>query len=53
MVLAPEHALAASLATPENKDKVDRYIYEASMKSNVDCMADKDKTGVVTGRRRR
>ena len=49
MVLAPEHALAASLATPENKEKVDRYIYEASMKSNVDRMADKDKTGVFTG----
>ena len=49
MVLAPEHALAASLATPENKEKVDRYIYEASMKSNVDRMGDKAKTGVFTG----
>lgn len=50
MVLAPEHALASSLALPEQKEAVDRYIYEASMKSNVDRMADKEKTGVFTGR---
>lgn len=49
MVLAPEHALAASLATPENKEAVERYIYEASMKSNVDRLQDKEKTGVFTG----
>ena len=49
MVLAPEHALAASLTLPEYKEAVDRYIYEASMKSNVDRMADKEKTGVFTG----
>lgn len=49
MVLAPEHELAAGLATPETKEAVDKYIYEASMKSNVDRMQDKDKTGVFTG----
>lgn len=49
MVLAPEHALAASLATEETKEAVERYIYEASMKSNVDRMQDKEKTGVFTG----
>ena len=49
MVLAPEHALAASLAVPETKEAVDRYIYDASMKSNVDRMQDKEKTGVFTG----
>ncbi len=49
MVLAPEHALAAGLATPETKEAVDKYIYDASMKSNVDRMQDKDKTGVFTG----
>lgn len=49
MVLAPEHKLAADLATPETKEAVDRYIYEASMKSNVDRMQDKEKTGVFTG----
>ncbi len=49
MVLAPEHRLAASLATPETKEAVDRYIYESSMRSNVDRMQDKEKTGVFTG----
>ena len=49
MVLAPEHALAASLATEETKAEVDQYIYDASMKSNVDRLQDKEKTGVFTG----
>ena len=49
MVLAPEHELASALATRETKDEVDRYIYDASMKSNVDRMQDKEKTGVFTG----
>lgn len=49
MVLAPEHKLAASLATPETKDAVEKYIYDASMKSNVDRLQDKEKTGVFTG----
>ena len=49
MVLAPEHSLAASLATPENKSAVEKYIYDASMKSNVDRLQDKEKTGVFTG----
>ena len=49
MVLAPEHKLAAQLATEENKEAVEKYIYEASMKSNVDRMQDKEKTGVFTG----
>ncbi len=49
MVLAPEHKMAASLATPETKKAVDDYIYAASMKSNVDRMQDKEKTGVFTG----
>ena len=49
MVLAPEHAMAASLATPETKEAVDKYIFDASMKSNVDRLQDKEKTGVFTG----
>ena len=49
MVLAPEHKLAASLATPETKDAVEKYIFDASMKSNVDRLQDKEKTGVFTG----
>ena len=49
MVLAPEHALAASLATDETRGAVEKYIYDSSMKSNVDRMQDKEKTGVFTG----
>ena len=49
MVLSPEHALAKELATPENQEAVDQYIYDASMKSNVDRMQAKEKTGVFTG----
>ena len=46
MVLAPEHELAASLANDETREAVEKYIYDASMKSNVDRLQDKDKTGV-------
>lgn len=49
MVLAPEHELAASLATEETKEAVDDYIFKASMKSSVDRLQDKEKTGVFTG----
>lgn len=49
MVLAPEHALALKLATDETKEAVEKYIYDASMKSNVDRLQDKEKTGVFTG----
>ena len=49
MVLAPEHALAAELATPEQKEAVDQYIFQASHKSSVDRLQDKEKTGVFTG----
>ncbi|SEG04707.1 leucyl-tRNA synthetase [Eubacterium ruminantium] len=49
MVLAPEHALAAGLSTPETKQAVDEYIYQTSLRSSVDRMADHEKTGVFTG----
>ncbi len=49
MVVAPEYELALKMATPENREAVEKYIYEASMKSNVDRMQDKVKTGVPTG----
>ena len=49
MVLAPEHEMASRLATPEQKKAVDEYIFQASMKSNVDRLQDKEKTGVFTG----
>jgi leucyl-tRNA synthetase len=49
MVLAPEHELAAGLSTPETKTAVDDYIYQTSLRSSVDRMADHEKTGVFTG----
>lgn len=49
MVLAPEHAMASGLATDETREAVEKYIYDASMKSNVDRLQDKEKTGVFTG----
>ena len=49
MVLSPEHTLAAKLATADKKEEVDKYILEASMKSNVNRMQAKEKTGVFTG----
>ncbi|NMA82933.1 MAG: leucine--tRNA ligase [Epulopiscium sp.] len=50
MVLAPEHELVSTLTTEEQKEKVDEYVRMASMKSSVDRMADKEKTGIFTGR---
>ena len=49
MVLAPEHAMAKSLATDETREAVEKYIFDSSMRSNVDRMQDKEKTGVFTG----
>ena len=49
MVVAPEHELAKGLATDETRTAVEQYIFDASMRSNVDRMQDKEKTGVFTG----
>ena len=49
MVLAPEHALAKELATDETRQAVEDYIYQTSLKSSVDRLQDKEKTGVFTG----
>lgn len=49
MVLAPEHKMAKELASDENREAVEDYILKSSMKSNVDRLQDKEKTGVFTG----
>jgi leucyl-tRNA synthetase len=46
MVIAPEHPLAAEIATPE----VEAYIRKASRKSEIDRTAEGEKDGVFTGR---
>ena len=49
LVISPEHTLAAKLATKENREAVEKYILDVSMKSNVDRLQAKKKTGVFTG----
>ncbi|MEF9940748.1 MAG: leucine--tRNA ligase [Lachnospiraceae bacterium] len=49
MVLAPEHAMAKELVTEDTKDSVEEYILKSSMRSSVDRLQGKDKTGVFTG----
>ncbi len=49
MVLAPEHKMALEISSDEQKDLVSDYIFKASMKSSVDRLQDKEKTGVFTG----
>ena len=49
MVLSPEHPIVKEITTAEYKDSMDKYCYEASTKSNVSRMTDKEKTGVFTG----
>jgi len=49
MVMAPEHELVSHITTDEERAKVEKYVFDASMKSNVDRMQDKEKTGVFTG----
>ncbi len=49
MVMAPEHPMAKDLMTSETKEQVEDYIFKTSLKSSVDRMQDKEKTGVFTG----
>jgi leucine--tRNA ligase len=49
MVLSPEYKLVKDITKEEHKEEVENYIYLASMKSNVDRMQAKEKTGVFTG----
>lgn len=50
LVLAPEHALVASLITDETKDAVSAYIDQAVKKSEIERQSEgKEKTGVFSG----
>jgi leucyl-tRNA synthetase len=52
MVVAPEHPLAAEIATPEKRAGVEAYIAEVAARREVDrADADRAKTGVDTGAR--
>ena len=50
MVLAPEHPIVAQITTTTQKDAVEKYIADTSLKSDLDRTAlNKEKTGVFTG----
>ncbi len=49
MVLSPEHAMVKEITIDEQREAVEQYCFEASTKSSVDRMSDKEKTGVFTG----
>lgn len=50
VVLAPEHPLALTIATPEHRAEVERYAEDANVKSDVvRADATRAKTGVPTG----
>jgi leucyl-tRNA synthetase len=50
MVLAPEHPFVDRLTTPEQKEAVEAYRYQASLKSDLDRTdLAKGKTGVFSG----
>ncbi len=49
MVVAPEHPIVKSITTPAQQGEVDQYVVWAANRSEVDRMADTNKTGVFTG----
>lgn len=49
MVLAPEHELVDKITISEQAEAVAEYVKQAEMKSSVERMASKEKTGVFTG----
>lgn len=49
MVLAPEYKGLEEFVAPECKEAVQKYCFDASTKSSVDRLTDKEKTGVFTG----
>ncbi|MCD6519423.1 MAG: leucine--tRNA ligase [Anaerolineae bacterium] len=50
MVLAPEHPLVDKLTTPENRQAVQDYKYQAARQSEIDRLStEKEKTGVFIG----
>jgi len=50
LVIAPEHPLAKTLTTEENREKVFEYIKKAESEKEIDRLsAEKEKTGIFTG----
>lgn len=49
VVLSPEHNLIGKITKNDKKSEVEKYIFEASTKSSVDRLSEKEKTGAFTG----
>ncbi len=50
MVLAPEHPLVDKLTTPEHREEVEAYKYQAARQSEIERLStEKEKTGVFIG----
>ena len=50
LVLAPEHPLIPIITTKTNKKEIDQYIYQTSIKSDLERQeSEKSKTGIFTG----
>jgi leucyl-tRNA synthetase len=50
MVLAPEHALVATLTAPDRRAEVDAYVAEAAAKTEIDRLStEREKSGVAIG----
>ncbi|MCK9409818.1 MAG: leucine--tRNA ligase, partial [Bacteroidetes bacterium] len=49
MVLAPEHPLVETVTVSQQKQQVDEYRKQATLKSELDRGMDKNKSGVFTG----
>ncbi|MBC8145983.1 MAG: leucine--tRNA ligase, partial [bacterium] len=49
MTIAPEHPLLDALITDDQRDVVEAYRKQATMKSELDRQASEEKTGVFTG----
>jgi leucyl-tRNA synthetase len=49
VVIAPDHALALQIASPERAAEVQRYVAATARKSDLERTAAKEKTGVFTG----
>lgn len=48
-VLSPEHPLALEITIPEKKNEVEEYIKKTAVKSELERVEAKEKTGVFTG----
>jgi leucyl-tRNA synthetase len=48
-VLSPEHPLVSKITTPEKRKEVEDYIKRTAMKSELERIESKEKTGVFTG----